>query len=291
MNDDSRRNIEEGRSVNVTCKAGSRSDELEKSDGQWEAGQAKEKHDGFCACGCGGRTSVARSTCKKRNVKKGDYYSYIFGHQMRGKHHSLETRNNYSLARRKEKNPQWKGGFDYKAWKNKPENKRKQQEYRKRTYQKFKEYRKVWSAANPEKIKQQAKRARAKNKGYYKTWAALNPEKVKKYQADYKKRYPEKDRAKQHKRRALKARVQIGDVRLIERWEREWKKKKTVTCYWCKQKFTPIKCHADHAIALAIGGSHSLGNLVISCRSCNVHKHAKTIESWNMNLSQPALSL
>lgn len=204
-------------------------------------------------------------TSKKNRVRKGEYYAYIFGHHMIGRRLSLETRKKLSLLRRKEGNANWKGGVDRKVWDNNPINKKKQQEYRKRTY--------------------------AKNRSYFKTWAALNPEKVKKYQADYRKRHPEKDRAKQHKRRALKASVQIGDVRLIERWEREWKKKKTVICYWCKKRTQPIKCHADHVIALAIGGSHSLGNLVISCCSCNVHKHSKTIESWNMNLSQPALSL
>lgn len=47
-------------------------------------------------------------------------------------------------------------------------------------------------------------------------------------------------------------------------------------CWWCNGSLKRTGCHADHRIALALGGSDDISNIVASCPSCNRAKSAKT---------------
>ena len=88
------------------------------------------------------------------------------------------------------------------------------------------------------------------------------------------KEYMKKDFAKiskrnsNHKRRAL---VRDGDVTTIQLKELIDRSKK---CYWCEKKIGKLY-HIDHVIPLASGGLHTISNLVVSCRQCNLSKNAK----------------
>lgn len=104
------------------------------------------------------------------------------------------------------------------------------------------------------------------------------------------KRGREWHREKDRRRRAQKlGRTTESQIRLILEWERKWRRKKKVTCYWCRIEHPPKECHMDHVVALVKGGSHTIGNVCISCMPCNVRKQAKTLEQWNGHLEQPAL--
>lgn len=48
-------------------------------------------------------------------------------------------------------------------------------------------------------------------------------------------------------------------------------------CHWCHQKLGKHArtWHADHVIPLAEGGSNDIGNIVVSCASCNYSKGAR----------------
>lgn len=46
-------------------------------------------------------------------------------------------------------------------------------------------------------------------------------------------------------------------------------------CYWCNKPLKNKVVHVDHYIPLSKGGEHTLSNLVISCDTCNLKKHAK----------------
>lgn len=104
---------------------------------------------------------------------------------------------------------------------------------------------------------------------------------------------PEKRRSVEYARRARKLGAPVGDVRSISKWEKKWRLKASVRCYWCQKMHAPKKCHVDHIIPLVprngIQGSHSIGNVCISCQPCNNRKHAKTLAEWNSKLEQPAL--
>ena len=50
------------------------------------------------------------------------------------------------------------------------------------------------------------------------------------------------------------------------------------TCHWCGS--VPIRPEIDHVLAVSLGGSSDLSNLVLACRPCNRSKGAKRVEDW-----------
>ncbi len=119
--------------------------------------------------------------------------------------------------------------------------------------------------------------------------SAANPEKTRQRSKQYALKYPEKIRDRNRRRRVVKLNATIGDVGIITAWERAWRKKRRVLCYWCRGIFSPKGCHVDHIAPISRGGSHSIDNLAISCAKCNHSKHAASISEWNKRLVQPAL--
>lgn len=55
---------------------------------------------------------------------------------------------------------------------------------------------------------------------------------------------------------------------------------KQMVCIYCKEPDKKIT--VDHAIPLARGGRHSIGNLVPACMSCNTSKGKKTIMEFRL---------
>jgi 5-methylcytosine-specific restriction endonuclease McrA len=72
----------------------------------------------------------------------------------------------------------------------------------------------------------------------------------------------------------------VGDIQAIIAWERSWRDEPVVVCHWCETILEPKDCHADHVIPLSKGGAHDLGNLVVSCATCNCLKGAKMPDEW-----------
>jgi len=95
-----------------------------------------------------------------------------------------------------------------------------------------------------------------------KQWGEANPEKVSAIKQHYK--------AKRRSKEAVGA--SYSEVLA-------WKKAQPKVCHWCQ-----CDCSADvivdHYFPLSKGGKHELSNMVISCRSCNARKSAKTPERW-----------
>lgn len=122
---------------------------------------------------------------------------------------------------------------------------------------------KAWHKANPE-------RARANHIA----WAAANPESASN---------------SSRTRRAIKRNATIGEKMVMLKWEKSWKAKKTVVCYWCRNQKASKTCHVDHIKPLSKGGIHAIENLCISCAKCNRSKSAKNLKEWNTELQQPVL--
>ncbi len=154
-----------------------------------------------------------------------------------------------------------------------------------------------WSANNKDRKKEADKAYYVENSEKIKArslkWTEDNPERKRANYRKWCRENPEKHKAiytkSVHKRRAAKVGASIGDLEVIAAWEKKWRSKRSVKCYWCRGAFKPSECHQDHVIALSKGGAHEIGNLCVSCATCNFRKHAKTIARWNQSLSQPAL--
>jgi len=56
-------------------------------------------------------------------------------------------------------------------------------------------------------------------------------------------------------------------------------KRDAFTCQYCGQRPPDVVLHVDHVIAVANGGSSGMENLVTSCATCNLGKHAVPLTS------------
>ena len=161
--------------------------------------------------------------------------------------------------------------------------------------EKFKAKVRAYREMNPNKVKSlqstYAAANRKKLNAKQKVYAATNPEKVKACHAACRAANPEVYRQHHRRRRASKRAAAIGDSREIIQWEKTWRAQKTVKCHWCSKRIKPPTAHVDHVIPLSKGGAHALGNLCVSCSTCNLCKNAKPPEAWNASLPQPLLFL
>lgn len=81
------------------------------------------------------------------------------------------------------------------------------------------------------------------------------------------------------KRRAMEAGATIN-LAQIKEFIKQVRSKEELQCSYCL-KVTPIKrIHIDHIIPLCKGGAHSVENLCVSCKKCNLQKGRQTPGSW-----------
>ena len=99
-----------------------------------------------------------------------------------------------------------------------------------------------------------------------KEYVKANLDKIKKYRK--RKDVLLRDRNNKHKRRTS---VRDGDVTIKQIEELI---EKSTYCYWCNVKLKK-DYHLDHYTPISKGGKHTISNLVVSCPSCNLQKHAK----------------
>lgn len=131
---------------------------------------------------------------------------------------------------------------------------------------------------NPQRKLQRSRRWRIKNETAFKA-----------RRKEIYRQNPQKTINVNNKRRALKRCAPIGNIAVILEWEKRWRTKVSLECYWCKNK-TPIKkCHADHIVPLAKGGPHSIENLCVSCQHCNCTKRTDSLSKWNTRIKEPVL--
>jgi hypothetical protein len=50
-------------------------------------------------------------------------------------------------------------------------------------------------------------------------------------------------------------------------------------CLYCRKSSVEdrVKLHLDHVVPMSRGGSDAVSNIATSCRTCNLHKHAKPL--------------
>lgn len=192
-------------------------------------------------------------------------------------------------------------------------------EYYRKNLAKAKADRAAWYQKNKDKVKACSAAYRSENPEQARAWRKANPDKIRRHNANYFARHSEKHQARTRayveahpevrkrisatyraghpdvarrghsKYRALKKGATLGDTVLISAWEKRWRRKKRVECYWCKDVLPGKDCHQDHIVALSRGGTHSIENLCIACPRCNLSKQAKSPSEWSSSLAQPVM--
>jgi 5-methylcytosine-specific restriction endonuclease McrA len=58
------------------------------------------------------------------------------------------------------------------------------------------------------------------------------------------------------------------------------------TCHYCGIELNNLILNIDHFIPLSKGGPHTINNLVVSCKNCNLRKGNKLPEEWLKTLNK-----
>lgn len=109
--------------------------------------------------------------------------------------------------------------------------------------EKFKDYQKIYAKNNKIEIASRQKKWRSKN------W--------------------DKKRELEHKRRALILKTKTGKISFKSIYEQN------PYCFYCSKPLKIKEVHFDHFIPLSRGGLHIKQNIRVSCKTCNLKKHAK----------------
>ena len=148
-------------------------------------------------------------------------------------------------------------------------NREKLREYQKRRYQrdskKIKAYQKT-RYANDVTFRENQNKA-------YKKWVIENREQDNTRKRLWAQNNPQARQAKDAARRQRQ-----NNAKSFVVFASEITKLRSGSCFYCGLQEGLMTI--DHIVPLARGGSHSIGNLVGACKSCNSSKGAKTITEW-----------
>jgi hypothetical protein len=141
-------------------------------------------------------------------------------------------------------------------------------------------------AADPEN----QKRIKGHKRKYYEANAEVSLAKAAKWLREH----PEERRGYVRRRKADRYEAGSEVVAVICRWEKRWRSRCEVICYWCLGVFDPAQCHMDHVLPRPESKRcgliwHSPGNVCVSCARCNLRKNRRTLVSWNKLIAQPVL--
>lgn len=274
---------------------------------------------GYCHCGCGGKTSIAKHNHKTHGYIKGEPLRFIRGHSTKKRvidrpegslkqcsqcEMLLDVSLFYSDTRTYDGlRPSCKDclGSVNKAWRDKnPEylraysaayrlhNKdaicRMNRAWRAKNLESARRKSREWIRDNPDK----ANRARRE-------WASRNPDKLRLKNREYRARNieamreksraywrnnPEARRANRRNRRA-RLRAAGGHVSAAE-----WQSILDRFNGKCAKCGASENIHMDHVVPLAKGGRHSIDNVQPLCQTCNLRKHTKT-EDYRGKMYRP----
>lgn len=148
-----------------------------------------------------------------------------------------------------------------------------QREYSARNAEKKRETARRWYRDNPDRAKQLRRATYSRDRLH---WIA----KTKEWKQANRERANRSDNQSIHRRRARMRVNGVFDIRPIEiaRLYRQ-------ACAYCGSRES---IQLDHVIPIARGGTHSIGNLISACSSCNASKGSLTITEWRKRESPRA---
>jgi len=172
----------------------------------------------------------------------------------------------------------------FKAWmeKNKEANLERAKQWRIENPERNRQNKNAWNQAHPEKARQRTqewvKANPEKKRELNKQWDLAHPDKLRAKQRNWNKNNPQKVAQRNLRRRS---RVLAKGIYAIS--AKEIFNLLNKSCFYCQSKDKPS---LDHVIPVSRDGSHSIGNLVTACRSCNSSKRDLTIMEWRMRKSR-----
>ncbi|MER9768954.1 HNH endonuclease [Mesorhizobium sp. M0189] len=162
-------------------------------------------------------------------------------------------------------------------WKNAEANRAAASAWRRANPERKAEANRKWAQENPEKNRDSQRKHYARNIEKQRERSRLNHaarrQEEKEYSRLYSKKFPERKRASEGKRRAQKRGCGGGsytpqDIREIINLQDN-------RCAYCRVKLRGFNFHIDHIKPLARGGSNDRRNLQVTCARCNISKGAK----------------
>ena len=163
------------------------------------------------------------------------------------------------------------------------ETRRKQAAYYQVNREKIKAYVKAWREDHPEACREYHRSYAERNveaeRERHRLKSARQPrERRREIEARYLRRFPEKNRAKSHRRRSRQRKN--GEALILDR---EYKRLYSLPCSVCGSR---DQITADHVIPLVRGGRHSIGNLQPLCLRCNTRKGSRLMIEFKALLSR-----
>ena len=113
------------------------------------------------------------------------------------------------------------------------------------------------------KIREYRKTEHAKN--IVKAWAKNNPDKIRNY-----------NRTQRARRKFAILAAESATTQEVKAWIDA----QSPVCSYCAIELSSDQIQLDHVIPLSKGGSHTIDNFAISCKSCNCSKGNKTLEEF-----------
>lgn len=155
-----------------------------------------------------------------------------------------------------------------------------------------------YRSANGERLKQAAKRYQLAHKDKYyqnlRRWEDNNRERSNAKRRRYYRNHSELERYRRRKFGKLhpeksqeyhglrRARKQNNPHERLS-YKKIWKRDKGI-CYLCGQSVEQGDVHFDHVVPLSRGGSHTMDNVRVTHKTCNLRKNNKTVEEYNRYL-------
>jgi 5-methylcytosine-specific restriction endonuclease McrA len=133
-----------------------------------------------------------------------------------------------------------------------------------------KEYNKEYRNNNRDKIAK-----------YYKEYYDNNRDKI----AKYHKEYIQTERGKllnklKSQNRRYKEKYNTNPGERLTKKQIEYLAEVYKQCAYCNAELTPENTHIDHIHPLSKEGSHSIDNVVLACKDCNLKKNSKPLDQW-----------